>query len=75
MGYALAMGHCMVCQQVFAFNPVKVPSFRDERQERQPVCRHCITHINTLRVANGVGAFVIPEDAYDPVDENELPDE
>ena len=71
MGYALAMGHCLVCRQVFSFNPVKVPSFRVDGT-KEPVCRECIKQANELRIKNGVEPFIIPADAYEACEEGEL---
>ena len=71
MGYALATGSCLTCQQVFTFNPVRVPSFR-VNGKREPLCSRCIEIINQKRVAAGVPAFVIAPDAYDACDEQEL---
>jgi hypothetical protein len=71
MGYALATGSCLICKQMFTFNPVRVPSFR-VRGSREPICRSCINDINQKRAAAGVHTFVIAPDAYDACDEGEL---
>ena len=72
MGFALVIGHCLVCTIRFSFNPMRVPSFKDSQGVRQPVCLGCITAINLKRMEQGHDAFVIPADAYEPCDENEL---
>jgi len=71
MGYALGMGTCIACKNVFAFNPLRVPSVR-VKGVTEPVCRRCIELANPQRRAMGLKEFTIQPDAYDPVDENEL---
>jgi len=72
MGYAFMLGNCFVCGHRFSFNPMRVPSFKDSQAVRQPVCLACITAVNVLRTNNGLDAFVIPAEAYEPCDETEL---
>jgi len=72
MGYALMIGNCFNCTIKFSFNPLRVPSFRDSKGVRQPVCLGCITAINIKRMEKGLDAFIIPADAYEACDENEL---
>lgn len=72
MGYALLICACFVCNGKFSCNPVKVPSFRNERGDKEPVCRGCMEVVNRKRVEKGLKAFVIPEDAYEACDEGEL---
>ena len=67
MGYAIAMGHCLICSGVFGFNPVWVPSYKLE-----PICHTCMNVINSKRVAQGLPPFPIHPEAYDPCDEGEL---
>lgn len=74
MGYALAMGHCICCDQVFSFNPMRVPSTKAFTGEREPVCRGCMERVNALREERGQEPFLILPDAYEPCDENELGD-
>jgi hypothetical protein len=71
MGYALAMGDCLCCQKPFAFNPVKVPSFR-YKGSKEPICRDCMVVVNQKRVASGLEPFAIAADAYEACDEGEL---
>jgi hypothetical protein len=66
MAYAICLGHCYACKRRFSFNPNRVPSFRDDKGERQPVCGPCIKRINRLRVEKGMEPFAIPADAYEP---------
>lgn len=70
-GYALAMGPCVRCRQIFSFNPVRVPSIMIHGS-RQPVCRACVDLINPLRRANGLEPIVPLPDAYDECEEGEL---
>jgi len=72
MGFALMIANCFSCGVQFSFNPMSVPSFKDHQGVRQPVCLSCITGINILRAAKGLDAFIIPADAYEACDENEL---
>lgn len=71
MGYALAMGSCISCRQVFSFNPLRVPSIRVDGV-KEPVCKACIERANPIRKKNGLPEFTVHDDAYEPVDENEL---
>jgi hypothetical protein len=72
LGYALMYGRCINCKNVFTFNPLRVPSVRIKNQ-REPVCSPCMVKVNTHRKNNGQKPFHIHSDAYDSVDENELP--
>ena len=72
MGYALGIGTCYTCGQTFSFNPVRVPSFRDKNNVRQPVCRACLEQINRQRQEMKLEPLAIPEDAYDYCEESEL---
>jgi hypothetical protein len=72
MGYVLAMGHCILCDQVFSFNPISVPSVRVDGT-RRPVCETCIqTRVNPHREKLGLELVVPADDAYEAVDESVL---
>lgn len=71
MGYALAMGACIGCGRMFAFNPVRVPSIR-VNGSREPICADCVARANPLRIANGLEPIVPAPDAYEGVPEEEL---
>ena len=73
MGYAFCIGECYTCGRQFTFNPLRVPSWRDSEGVRRPLCRPCVEHINGERAKQGREPFTIPADAYEPIDENELP--
>ena len=72
MGYAVIIGQCYGCGHPFTFNPHKVPSVRDSKNEKQPVCRTCMNGINYKREKSGMKKFEIPADAYEPINENEM---
>lgn len=74
MGYALAMGRCLGCGQMFGFNPLRVPSLL-YNGHKEPICQSCVTRVNPLRRANGVPEIVPAPDAYSEVDESELGDD
>lgn len=72
MGYALAHGSCAVCEQLFSFNPMRVPSVII-KGAREPICFECVEVANIRRKALGLAPIVPLPDAYEPVDESELP--
>lgn len=72
-GYALAMGPCLACRQVFAFNPLRVPSSTAVTGVREPICGTCYARLNAKRVGMGLPPFPPPlPGAYEPVEEGEL---
>ena len=66
-GYAVVLGPCLVCHQLFSFNPEHVPSFNGE-----PICEPCITEVNKARVEKGRPPFKIYADAYEPIEAGAL---
>jgi hypothetical protein len=70
-GYVVCFAPCLVCKQVFGFNPNAVPSLTVDG-ERQPICLQCMTAGNARRVAMGLEPHPIRPDAYEPISENEL---
>jgi hypothetical protein len=72
MGYALVMGPCIGCGNVFSFNPVLVPSCSAVTGKREPICADCVERVNPMRIANGLEPIVPHRDAYEPVHESEL---
>lgn len=72
MGYALCTSACLCCSRTFMYNPMRVPSFR-VNGVREPICRQCFDDINEKRKAHGLPVFERHADAYDPIDEAELP--
>jgi hypothetical protein len=74
MGYCFVTSACINCGRLFCYNPLRVPSVRDPRTgQREPLCRACVEWANPQRIANGLEPIVPHPDAYDPVDENEVP--
>jgi hypothetical protein len=74
MGYALAHGACFGCGRIFGFNPLRVPSITSPKTgTREPICQWCVDRANILRKTNGLAPIVPLPDAYDPIDESELP--
>lgn len=73
MGYAIAMSPCVRCRQLFAYNPLRVPSISIAGGPREPICAACVEAVNPARRANGLPPIVPLPDAYEPVDESELP--
>jgi len=65
MGYYFATSPCFVCEQVFTYNPHRVPSIRNARDVREPVCESCMTQINERRKAKGLEPFPVLPGAYD----------
>ena len=72
MGYAMAFSGCYCCHKPFMYHPHRVPSFRDENGELQPICRGCMDKMNELRRQKGLEPFEILDGAYDPCPEEEL---
>ena len=80
MGYVYATSECLSCKQLFSYNPLRVPSLRvnaqgqpDPNGTREPVCRGCMDRANLKRKEMGLEPHPIHPDAYEPVDEHELP--
>jgi len=72
MGYAIMFAPCFTCDEIFGFNPIRVPSLMVEG-ERRPICLDCHTQLNELREQKGVPKWPPPHaDAYSPVNEHEL---
>ena len=68
MGYAFVIGHCGACRKVFTFNPLYVPSLNNI-----PFCRECIEAANVLRKEKGMESISIHPEAYEPINEEQLP--
>lgn len=73
MGFALGHGCCAGCNQIFSFNPMRVPSVII-RGSREPICMNCVERVNPIRLANRLEPIVPHADAYDACDEIELHD-
>jgi len=72
MGYLIMLGLCFCCRGLFAFNPNKVPSFKDKNGVKQPVCSLCIVRINKEREKRGLSHTLPLAGAYEPCDEKEF---
>ena len=72
MGYALAHSACYSCKRIFSYNPMRVPSISVDGQ-REPVCLDCMIWVNNVRELRGMPPHPIHLDAYEPIDERELP--
>jgi hypothetical protein len=66
MAYMTAIGPCLCCKRIFAYNPNTVPSSSAVTGSREPVCQSCMQTINQNRVKNGLQPFPIASDAYEP---------
>ena len=71
-GYAFCLGECLICKETFYFNPMKVPSSSAVTGKREPICRICMDHLNTIRREKGLEPFTIHPEAYDACPEEEL---
>lgn len=71
-GYVFAMGPCLLCTVPFTFNPNSVPSHRDDKGVKQPICRACINKLNARRAEKDLPPLEIQPDAYSAIPENEL---
>ena len=72
-----ATGFCIGCNNLFTFNPERVPSIRirrdrlgnlvhDPEGNREPICRSCVEAANPVRIAKGLLPIEILSGAYDP---------
>jgi len=74
MGYAFVTSACFGCKRLFCYNPIRVPSIRDPATgQREPICQACVNRANPERIKNGLDPIVPAPDAYEAVDEAELP--
>ena len=80
MGYALITSSCFGCGRLFGYNPLLVPSIQvnsqgqpDPNGKREPICRACVEYANSKRIKNGLEPIEVHPQAYEPVDEYELP--
>lgn len=71
-GYVMAFSPCVCCQNIFGYNPHRVPSTSAFTGTREPVCSDCMDKINTKRATLGLPAFPVNADAYEAIDETEL---
>ena len=74
MGYAFCTSECFGCHRIFSYNPLRVPSITSPYTgTKEPICFDCVQRVNPLRIKNGLEPIVPFSDAYEPIDESELP--
>ena len=66
------MSLCICCDQVFTYNPMRVPSTTALTGEREPICRDCVNRANPERIKNGLEPIKILPGAYEGCPEEEL---
>jgi heterodisulfide reductase subunit C len=74
MAWMICTGSCVICGDIFDFNPDTVPSVRvtekdgelvpDPAGPRCPICRRCVEAGNRERELRGMEPIVVPEGAY-----------
>lgn len=72
MGYVMGFSKCYTCNQPFGYNPNYVPSVRVDGI-KEPLCKTCIEDANSKRKALGISQFPVHPQAYEPLNEEELP--
>ena len=72
MGYAFVTGPCGSCHKIIVYNPVKVPSFRFNGIDKEPICESCIAVVNDERKKKGLKLWPVYDDAYSYCREEEL---
>lgn len=60
MAWMSVIANCFLCDRVFASNPSKVPSVKN-----QPICESCLELVQEARKARGMDPFPVPAGAYD----------
>jgi len=74
MGYVFVTSECCGCNRIFSYNPLRVPSIKSPYTgEKEPICWECVQQVNPRRIKNGLPPIEPFPDAYDPIDESELP--
>ena len=71
--YALAWSPCVVCKELFGYNPNRVPSITI-KGVKQGICRKCIEMANEVFREKNEPEFEIHPDAYGPIKAEELGD-
>lgn len=72
MGYVSITGPCGRCRKICSYNPVRVPSFRFNGIDKEPICESCIIIINEERKKRGLELWPVYDDAYKGCREEEL---
>jgi hypothetical protein len=70
--YCFMMGTCINCKKHIVFNPKYVPSLR-VNGKREPICRTCADYWNDIhRSSKGLPKQEIHEQAFEPLNTNEI---
>lgn len=69
MGFMQLLAPCFGCKQMFTSNPNTVPSIRDKKGEKRPICSTCMERANVQRKAMGLEPHQIRPDAYELAEE------
>jgi len=86
MSYYTLLAQCGLCDQTFASNPQKVPTFPLDRSaappmdlhrfktdaSKEPVCKPCFDAINRFREENGLAPHTAMPGAWEDAQEGEL---
>ena len=72
MGYMFVSGPCGGCKRIISYNPIRVPSFRFNGKDKEPICESCIKIINTEKKKSGLKLWPVASDAYEACREEEL---
>ena len=75
MTFMYCSSQCLLCDQVFSYNPDQVPSIRAKRinnrwvadatGSREPICKSCIAKVNEDRAKIGNRPFDVLAEAYE----------
>lgn len=67
-GYGIVVGRCVLCREMFGFNPDRVPSIitAESNGQREPVCKTCLPFFNEERERLGLPVLVVLEGSYSP---------
>ena len=63
----IKLGHCILCRNLFAFDPKRVPTITDQAPTCElmyPICRRCIYSINRRLVAGNQMPVIPLSGAY-----------
>lgn len=79
MSFMLVWSNCVVCGDLMAYNPHKVPSMRIRNGKyhpegnREPICKPCFDRWNQIqRIDKGLPPIPLHADAYAPTNEDLL---
>lgn len=58
-------GRCVGCDELFSYNPTKVPTVTEGGQPR-PICGPCVERANPIREERGLNPIIVLKGAYEP---------